>query len=302
MSTNILGSANFEKISLGNGSSYTPITAKFPILDIARPLWVSDFSVEPPRVKIDPSMKDIVERISKSLATKSLKYKSRQRKDWSLKEIMKDGDSNKINAKSKLVRDGFSAVIAEVSKMLNKSSIDHTSKFLLSNEPLYVYALSFVIYYEKVKDAEGINDRVITLTENEIKPFFNILLARAAIEQRHLNLSIEQRKDIYKAASNTNISYVKGMPAGAISKIIAKYVDNGSIHDLVDRFFASGEIDPAKGTPQIRQLMVNYLKEIGLVIPEDIPDEDSDDISFTDLEAIEEDVFESDNSHDDDVK
>ena len=111
MSTNILGSANFEKISLGNGSSHIPITAKFPILDTARPLWVSDFSVEPPRVKIDPSMKEIVERVCKSLATKSLKYKSRQRKDWSLKEIMKDKDS-KGNAKSKLVRDGHRAVIS----------------------------------------------------------------------------------------------------------------------------------------------------------------------------------------------
>lgn len=300
MSTNILGSANFGKISLGNGSSHIPITAKFPLLDMAKPLWVSDFNIEAPRVKIDPLMKDIVERISKSLAGKSLKYKSRQRKDWMLREIMKDS-GGKGNAKSKLIQDGHSATISEISKMINKSSVDHTTKFLLSNEALYVYALSFVVYYEKVKDAEGMNDRVITLTEKEIKPFFNIMLAKATIEQRHLNLNAEQKKEIFKEASNTSISYVKGMPVNAISKIITKYVDNGSIHNLVDKFFESGEIDPSKGTPQIRQLMVNYLKEIGLMIPKEEVGENYGDVDFNDMEGLNGDASESDYHGDSDT-
>lgn len=267
MSTNILGSTNLGKITLGNGSTNGNFNVKFPLLDFAKPLWVSDFKIEPPRVKIDPSMKEIVERISKSLAYKPLKFKSRQRKDWTLREIMKEQDKKEGEAKSRLMRDGHSAIISEVSKAIDRSSIDHSSKFLLSNEPLYVYALCYVIYYEKVKDAEGINDRVMFVIESEAKPFFNMLLAKTIIEQKHLNLSSEQKRTIYKAAAETNISYLKGMPVPAIMKIISKYVDNGNIHRLVDKFFESGEIDPAKGTPQIRQLMVNYLNEIGLIVP-----------------------------------
>ncbi|ELR72563.1 hypothetical protein C900_01237 [Fulvivirga imtechensis AK7] len=301
MNTNILGSTTNGGISLGNGSSGGNIAVKFPLLDFARPLWVSDFNIEPPRVKIEPSIKEIVERISKKLVDKPLRYKSRQLKEWKLRDIMKE-DDKKGDAKAKLIRDGYSATIAQVSESLNRSNIDHTTKFLLSNEPLYVYALSFVIYYEKVKDADGVNDRVIVVAENEIKPFFNVLLAKATIEHRHLNLTAAQRKEIYKAAANTNISYVKGMPNSAISGIISKYVDHGNIHRLVDKFFESGEIDPAKGTPQVRQLMVNFLKEIGLIVPE--RDEEGEivaGINFNDVEIEEEHEHVLDSDTDDDI-
>lgn len=287
MSNNILGSANFGEMTLGNGSSHTNISAKFPLLNFAKPLWISDFNIEPPRVKIDPMAKQIVDKVCESLVNKPLRYKSRQRKDWTLKEIMKDEDKKGNDAKSKLIRDGHSATISEVSKDINRSNIDHTTKFLLSYEPIFVYALSFAIYYEKVKDTEGINDRVIAVTEGEIKSFFNVLLAKESIKQRHLDLSQEQIREIYKAASNTSISYVKGMPAGSISKIISKYVDQGNLHRLVDKFFESGEIDPAKGTAQIRQLMVNYLKEIGLIVKEH--DEEIDrGLNFAEVESFEE--------------
>lgn len=292
MSTNILGSANFGDIALGNGSSLTGVSASFPLSDFRKPLWVSDFNIEPPRVKMDPLAVEIVERTSKKLKDKPLKYKSRQRKDWMLKHIMNEDDKKGTDARSKLVREGHSATISEVSSTINRSNADHTVRFLLSNEPLYVFALSFVIFYEKVKDAEGINDRVIAVTETEIRPFFNKLLAREVIRRRHLELSKDQKEAIFGEVGKIAISYLRGAPMGTISKVISKYVDQGSLHRLVDKFFESGEIDPAKGTPQIRQLMVNYLKQIGLVVKEkEAVGELEEEIDYAEMEGMEEEAY-----------
>lgn len=252
-------SGNF---AIGNGS--TVLTPAFPLLDFNKFTRISDFTITPSNVKIDPDMKMIIERDSERLRYKTLKYNSGQIEDWQLSTILKSPEGAKDNAKAKLTRDGKSAVISEVSKKLNDSSIDHSSRFLLSHVPLYVYALSYAIYYEKVKDAEGIDDRIVTTTENKIKTYFNRAFAKKMIRDRHLKLSREQKKSILSEASRTPMSYLKGEPLKVISKIIAKYVDHGKLNTLVDMFFESGEVDPAKGTPQVRQLMVKYLVDIGL--------------------------------------
>jgi len=254
-----LSSGNF---AIGNGS--TVLTPTFPLLDFNKFTRISDFTITPSNVKIDPDMKMIIEGESERLRYKALKYNSGQVEDWQLSSILKSPDGAKDNAKAKLTRDGKSAVISEVSRKINDSSIDHSSRFLLSHVPLYVYALSYAIYVEKVKDAEGIDDRIITTTENKIKTYFNRAYAKKVIKDKHLKLDREQKKSILAEASRTPISYLKGEPLKAIGKIIAKYVDHGKLNMLVDKFFESGEVDPAKGTPQVRQLMVKYLAEIGL--------------------------------------
>lgn len=257
-----LPSGNFH---FGNGSSI--INPAFPILDLGNSPRASDFTINPPNVKIDADLKKIVTRESERLRLKVLKNLTSE-SEWDLGKVLKLApDGPKDNAKAKLARDGKSAVISEVSKAINASSIDHTSKFLLSNEPLYVYALSYVIYQEEVKDSDGMDDRILTATENKIRPYFNKLLAKQYILDRHIDLSKEQKKQILKAAESTNISFLPGEPAKAIGKIVAKYVDYGDLNLLVEKFFEAGTIDPEKGTPQIRQLMVKYLIDIGLMVP-----------------------------------
>ena len=261
------GNAHF-----GNGSSF--IAPTFPLLDLGKFSRISDFTIIAPNVKIDLEIKMIVQKESERLRFKTLKYLSAEEKDWHLQYILESADGIKDNAKSKLTRDGKSAVISEVSKAINASSIDHSSKYLLSNEPLYVYALSYAIYYEKVEDAEGVNDRIVTTTENKIKTYLNKVLAEKVIKDKHLDLTEDQTKKIMQAAGNTAISYLQGEPIKAINKIISKYVEYGSLNALVDRFFESGEIDSEKGTPQVRQLMVKYLIDIGLTLsPGDLNDE-----------------------------
>jgi len=250
------------KHHLGNGS--TVLTPAFPLLNFGKFSLLSDFTINPPNVKIDPEIQMIIQKDSERLRYKTLQYASKDEKAWDLNTILKSGDGSKDNAKTKLTKDGKSAVISEVSKTINASSIDHSSKFLLSNTPLYVYALSYATYYEEVDDAEGMNDRVLMATETRIKPHFNRALAKKVIKDRHLDLSKEQKARILSAAETATISYLRGEPVRAINKIISKFVDYGNLHMLVDKFFESGEIDPEKGTPQIRQLMVNYLVDIGL--------------------------------------
>lgn len=260
-------------IPVGNGSSV--LTPNFPLLDMGRFSRVSDFTINPPNVRIDPDIRKIVERESERLKLKTLKYNGDE-SDWSLGAILESPDGTKDNAKSRLMRDGKSAVVSEVSKSINASSIDHSSKFLLSNEPLYIYALSYAIYEEKVEDAEGMNDRILVATEQKIKTYFNRQLAKKMIKDKHLDLSDEQKKKVLHAVGTTNISYLHGEPAKALNKIIAKYVDYGQLNTLVDKYFESGIIDPEKGTPQIRQMMVKYLSEIGLTIsPENFKNENT---------------------------
>lgn len=260
-------------IPVGNGSSI--LTPNFPLLDMGKFSRVSDFTINPPNVRIDPDIRKIVERESERLRLKKLKYNGEE-SDWNLGVILESPDDVKDNAKSRLMRDGKSAVVSEVSKSINASSIDHSSKFLLSNEPLYVYALSFAIYVEKVEDAEGMNDRIVVATEQKIKTYFNRQLAKKIIKDKHLDLTEDQKKKILQAVGSTNISYLHGEPAKAVNKIIAKYVDYGQLNTLVDKYFESGIIDPEKGTPQIRQMMVKYLSEIGLTIsPEDFNNENT---------------------------
>lgn len=248
----------------GNGSSV--INPAFPLLDMGKFSRTSDFAINPPNVKIDADLSKIVMGESERLRFKTLS-RLVDESDWELNKILKDADGTKDGAKARLTKDGKSAVVSEVSKAINASSIDYTSKFLLSNEPLYVYALSYVIYHEGVDDAEGINDRIIVATENKIKTYFNKLLAKKVITDRHLDLSKDQKKQILQAAAGTNISYLQGEPSKAINKIIAKYVDYGDLNMLVDKFFESGVIDPEKGTQQVRQLMVRYLLDIGVMLP-----------------------------------
>jgi hypothetical protein len=250
-------------LPVGNGSSI--LTPAFPLLDLGKYTRVSDFAINPPNVKIDAGIKKLVEAESERLRLKPLKYSSDE-SDWHLHCILDTPDGTKDSAKTKLMRDGKSAVIAEVGRAINASSIDHSSKYLLSIEPLFVYALSYAIYYEKVEDAEGIDDRILGVVENKIKPYFNRLLASKVIKERHLDLSSEQRKKILQAAGSTNISYLQGLPVKAINKIISKYVDYGQLNALVDKFFESGIVDRAKGTPQVRQMMVKYLLDIGLTL------------------------------------
>lgn len=247
----------------GNGSSV--INPAFPLPDMGKFSRTSDFTINPPNVKIDVDLKRIVVQQSERLRLKVLKPLADE-DDWKLDEVLKLPDGTKDSAKARLARDGRSAVISDVSKAINASSIDHSSKYLLSNEPLYVYALSYAIYQEDVDDAEGINDRILMATENKIKAYFNKLLAKKYIGDRHINLSKDQKKQILQAAGSTNISYLQGEPAKAINKIVSKYVDYGDLNILVDKFFQAGTIDPEKGTPQVRQLMVKYLVDIGLTV------------------------------------
>lgn len=288
--------SSFGKLHFGNGSSVKSelFTPSFPLVDMGKYSWVSDFDISAPNVKMDPSLKTIVEKESERLAYKKLKYSSKRQSEWRLENILKTEDTIKNNAKVKLTRDGKSAIVAEVSRDINASSIDHSTKYLLSNEPLYVYALSYAIYYEKVQDAEGINDRVVVAAEKMIKTYFNMVLAEEIIKSRHLQLSTAQRTKVLREAASTNFSYLKGEPYKAINKIIAKYVDHGRLHALVDRFFTSGEIDPSKGTPQVRELMVKYLVDIGLTLSdedEDDVDSEGDSLDFSDL--LDESVYES---------
>ena len=247
----------------GNGSS--TFNPAFPLPGMGKFSRTSDFTINPPNVKIDADLKKLVVQQSEKLRSKVLKPLVDE-SHWKLDEVLKLPDGTKDSAKARLARDGKSAVISEVSKAINASSIDHSSKYLLSNEPLYVYALSYAIYQEEVDDAEGINDRILMAAENKIKAYFNKLLAKKYIEDRHINLSKDQKKQILQAAESTNISYLQGEPSRAINKIVSRYVDYGDLNILVDKFFEAGTIDPEKGTPQVRQLMVKYLADIGLTV------------------------------------
>lgn len=250
-------------IHIGNGSSM--INPAFPILDMGRFSRTSDFTINPPNVKIDADLKRLAARVSESLRMKTLKHIGDEQ-DWNLDKVLKLPDGTKDNAKARLARDGRSAVISEVSKAINASSIDYSSKYLLSVEPLYVYTLSYAIYQEEIDDSEGMDDRIVMATERKLKSYFNKLLAKKYIEDRHINLSKEQKKQILQAAATASISYLQGEPVKAINKIVSKYVDYGDLNMLVDKFFEAGTIDPEKGTPQVRQLMVKYLIDIGLTV------------------------------------
>src|SRR5687768_3443294 len=72
-----------------------------------------------------------------------------------------------------------------------------------------------------------------------------------------------------QSVGKARMSYEQGDHAHAIGEIVAKYVDyeNLNIHD--DNFVDAATIDPAKGTPQIRQMMVKYLVDIGLMVSRD---------------------------------
>jgi hypothetical protein len=255
-------------LPIGNGSSV--LTPSFPLLDLGKYSRTSDFTINPPSVRIDVEIKKLIEFESKRLRLKPFNYNGDEAA-WDLQKIMDSNDGKDNEAKNKLMRDGKSAIVSEVSKAINASSIDHSSKYLLSHEPFYVYALSYAIYNEKVSDAEGINDRILGVVENKIKPYLNKVLAAKIIKDKHLDLTESQKEKIMQAVTSTNISLLQGQPVKSITKIISKYVDYGTLNSLVDRFFEEGPIDAEKGTPQIRQLMVKYLVDIGLTVsPDDL--------------------------------
>jgi hypothetical protein len=167
--------------------------------------------------------------------------------------------------KERLIKDGHSAVIAKVSKRIRNSNIDHTARWLLSFEPIYVWALFKAVYDDQVTDEDGIFSRVLKQV-GDVKKFLAEKLTDAVIAANRLSVSQTQRNEAVARIVALDMSYLAGKVEPFVLQVISEINTFGNLPDLVDAFFlaSKNEIDPRRATPKVKSLMVHYLDEIGL--------------------------------------
>lgn len=226
---------------------------------------VSDFYVAPPTVRMD----ELVEKVIKDKLTEklsNLKPEEADADEDSLENFLNISvpPNSTPTMKDRLVGKGLTARISKVSQRIRKSNVEHTTRWLLSFEPIYVYLLFKAVYADKVEDEDGIFSRVLA-GEAKIRQFLSTPIVETVLETKR----IDAKNDLDKIAGrlvSANMPYLSGQVEPFVLNLVEEVSTYGKLPELVDKFFSSQkkEIDPGRGTPQVKALMVQYLDDIGL--------------------------------------
>ncbi len=166
---------------------------------------------------------------------------------------------------SDLVKAGHLAIIDQVTGRFNKSGIDHTIRYLLSEPSIYVSMLSKVMMGEKVIDVAGVFSRVKANAREVVAEFYGIML-EIVLVNNNIDISEISMERLYHEV-------LQARPAinnaeAAVMRLLREQERLGQIPALVDNYFRKGEVDAIHGTPAIKRIMANYLLELGLKVPD----------------------------------
>lgn len=167
-----------------------------------------------------------------------------------------------------LIRLGWAATVGQVSKRLSQSNLDHGTKFILSQEPLFALLAHFSVENDRLEvgDDDGLFNRVL----------FNLPKLKEPLNAEIINKAIEEER--LKVSGQTGfVDFAKKRPLNFLENklvpVILDYLEafesgGGQIQLVVNEYFdpASSEVDPLRGTPEVRRRMTNFLVDIGLVI------------------------------------
>jgi hypothetical protein len=254
-----------------------PVNGDLLLDPVLKPSRVkSDFYINPPVVKTDALVKRAIDATNASIIAYDADLDGDPDEisltpDDILEYQPDDEDLARVLArssypiKSKLISAGITGEIGKTSIRLRKSSMDNNLRLLLSNEPIYVYCLYRAYRDDKVKDTDGLFNRVMIYAD-EIQNKINELAATEYFNSSRLDGGQVDREAFIETIKTARFAYIPGKPAAYMKSVINKMMKYGNLPKYVDDFFNKNELPAANGTPDIKKRMVDYLLKLDLQI------------------------------------
>ncbi|MFA0963848.1 hypothetical protein AB9P05_18730 [Roseivirga sp. BDSF3-8] len=163
--------------------------------------------------------------------------------------------------RQKLLQGGHAKTIQQVSEKINRIRLDSTTRYLLSQEPVYVYLLYQVIQSEGVEDEEGILNRILNNAESLRTDLYELVIEEV-INEKKLAIDDDYKSQLLRrivgknppldTASDHILDELKEvLKVGALPQIVDEYLKN----------FPEVYFNPSK-RKRVAKTMVDKLVEI----------------------------------------
>lgn len=165
-------------------------------------------------------------------------------------------------------RSGIGAQILKLTKILNGTSMDDTSRVLLSTPGVYETILLRLFRDDKAepKDVDGLVQAVLVAVQDVPRSDFYAEILKGFRSANRLSIDTNGR--LFKRFLNELLK--RGVPLAAgktvtmMRRIFEEIRAEGDLRVFVDQFARRGEIDPIRFTTFVKQSMVDYLDAIGI--------------------------------------
>jgi hypothetical protein len=188
---------------------------------------------------------------------------------------------------SDLVSEGLVEAVAKATTRLNAGGIDRTHRLLLSIPSVYativeqgmqaidpptVSAAAFAAAPRRrvnFEDTAGLVDFVLRRVDAKggVREQYAERLVTEVVAARGLNLSPEVREAVVQELAAREIPVPSAKVEELVMSLIALGRSTLTLSAAVDQYARSGEVDLVRFTPAIRQRMIAYLKDLGVVFP-----------------------------------
>jgi len=230
---------------------------------------ISDFVIDPNRVKLHKSVGEILNLINKELRSFS-KAKLPGQNDiigTKLEELItqfKTLDKKADGLKHKLQTEKHTGVLILATKKINSSKLQPIDRELLSREGILMYLFSRAVFGLGVTDMDGIVSSVMSSLD-KVTAYLNRLLVEEVINDQNLGASQAEMNLIKDQIENASLSYDTKSVNSTVLTLFKKAVTGGGILDEINEFLDSGMVQVPEGMDRntIIDNMVEFLISIG---------------------------------------
>ncbi len=204
------------------------------------------------------------------------------------------GDEKAREVTEALAREGLTEAVARATAKLNAGGIDRTQRLLLSKAAVYASILESGMqatgsgpvevaagaragrHRRRVDfdDTVGFVDFILRTLDGAagFREVYATKLVDAVIASRGLNVSEAIRTTVIRDVSVRELPTTATKVDELVAGLLAQRRATMTVQAAVDFFAESGEIEPTRFTPRIRQSMVSFLRDLGVVFPDPITD------------------------------
>ena len=174
------------------------------------------------------------------------------------------------NAKRRISEEGITGYIETLSDHLNSSSLDDTTRVLLSKIDIYAALIQKILDEEVVdsSDLQGLYHAVRRYVEQEPRKYFLARLLTEVLNAKHIHLEGEKKQwhILDELTLQRGIPIRLGQVEPAVRGILDVIYKQGDLPHYLDEYIKKGEIETHNFTSDIKQAMIDYLVNLDLNI------------------------------------
>lgn len=162
--------------------------------------------------------------------------------------------------------EGIGSNILKLTTILNKTSIDETSRVLLGTPGVYESILLKLFREQHVPsgDASGLVPSILVGVQDEPRRIFYEELVSAFSAANHLSISGAVRERFLKELSRRGVPLAAGKTGRAMQALFKEVTAEGDLPSYVDQYATRGEIDEDRFTAPVKRSMVDFLEAAGI--------------------------------------